>query len=584
MLTWWMELLEFLLLEWDGSQDVPGDAEQVSGSSWKSAKWRAVARIVRVKRPCAEELDGLLQSIAGDRFSSPEVLLAVADAAVAVARAAESLPSLLGTPAGDVESFPALLKQFYVTLNDSHVRRDISAVLVAMVQSKDHAKLLLRSQILRSVLRVAVDRSSFHTGGNDLPLVNNCVELFRCIVAYMCDAVDDATEGNGVQVMCEMIVRLMLSRSTLAFEEGVRMLQTAVETSACRTHIIACIHLRGALEKAHRFSELKPGGLASDPYLVMLCEEHYAHLRPEIDELERKQGSLVQLPSEIEVSQNSKKLMGTDVALQEALRCKERGNWFFRRGNFPTARAFYRHAVLVLRLTQRREEQRLEQLPRTAKLERCNVGASVQVRVLSSDKRTTVWRNAMIADVEDDRHIEVVFDEQPNADADSDGQDDEEVVTLDRIRLQLNTKTLNEFSRMQVDCYMNMGKAASGMHDYECAVEGFSSALELDPTNAAALYHRGVSYMALHNLKPAQQDLWSANQHCHNALKSNSSHATTTDEYQKQLKAAKALQRQVATAYKRLQQLNASKKKMDKKVIKEMMRYLSSIPGLQGDQ
>lgn len=573
-------------------------------SELQVVKWQAVARIIPVVPLDAETLASLLEAMLKDRFASFEVLAEMAKAALAAARAVKPSGVLLTTTTGDNEGFLDLFKQQYVTLTDATARRDIVDAVCGAVSSKEDAKRVLRSQVLRSVVRVAVDgRVVPDAPGNnseaELPLVFNAVRLLRRIVVHMCDATDDvsrAEEHVAVRLLCELVVRLMLSRVTLAFEEAARMLQTLVETPACRAEIIQCVHLRGALTKARRFAELKPSSLASDPYLVMLCEQQHEQLCPEIDELERKRGvSLAGLPTEVDAI--GRKPLDEDSALQEAARCKERGNWFFRRGDFPTARAFYRHAVLALRVTQQREEQRLEALSKAEKLAKCSVGASVQVRRVGGrgySARMSEWRNAMVADVEDDAHIEVLYDDHADAkDQGEDGQDEdedeeeEEVVSLDRIRLRMNTKTLDAFANFQVDCFMNMGKAASGMYDHERAVEEFSSALELDGSHAGALYYRGVSFMALHDLKRAQQDLWSANQQCRKLLKSSSSLATEQkdeDEYQRLLKATKALQCQVAGAYKRLQQLHASKKKMDKKIVKEMMRYLSTIPSLQGDQ
>lgn len=542
------------------------------------AKWRAIAQFAGADAAQAlksalttpEMLRSLLVAMLDDRFASTEVLAAIAACLVRVARAVEAPQNWLVVSVDDLSNgFLDLCKQSYVTFGEPSIRHDIVQVVVDALTSKTDAKIVLRSQLLRSVVQSAVA-----TGTNLQMLVRrdpvvNSITLLRRMVELLCDGnlADDNADiepNDEVFVLCSLIVRLMLSRVAIAFEEAIRLLQMLVEESTARQTLIRVVDLRGALEKAHWFAELKPGGLSQDPYLAMLCAQQYEQLIPEIDDYERQYGILVGLPTDPESCATP------ETALKVASQWKVRGNWFFRRANFPAARAFYRHAILTLRTTRALEEQQLERLTRADVLAQCTIGASVQVRTMNASGEMT-WKDAMVSDVGDAAHIEVVYDIV------EDGEDDEEVVSIDRVRLQMRTNLLAAFDNLRVDCLMNMGKAFSALFDHEHAVESFSSVLAVQGNHVAALYFRGVSYMALHDLKGAQQDLYKAHTQCRQ-LKAAAAGSTQQREA---LAQAQSLLPQVVAAYKRLQQLHANKKKLDKKIIKQMVRYLSTIPGLQ---
>ena len=80
--------------------------------------------------------------------------------------------------------------------------------------------------------------------------------------------------------------------------------------------------------------------------------------------------------------------------------------------------------------------------------------------------------------------------------------------------------------------------------------------------------------MARRDLTAAQQDLWEADQQCR-AQKLQSSN--------RDIEVLRALHKRIAAAYKKLQHMHANKKRMDKKAIKQMLKYLSTIPGLQDE-
>eukprot|EP00644_Phytophthora_capsici_P013645 jgi/Phyca11/508216/fgenesh2_kg.PHYCAscaffold_33_\ len=86
--------------------------------------------------------------------------------------------------------------------------------------------------------------------------------------------------------------------------------------------------------------------------------------------------------------------------------------------------------------------------------------------------------------------------------------------------------------------------------------------------------------MARRDLTAAQQDLWEANQQCRVQQK-NSISGGTSKTNARDAEQMNALHKQIVAAYKKLQQMHANKKRLDKKVIKQMVKYLSTIPELQ---
>lgn len=556
------------------------------------ARWQALtafAQSAELLRRLVEykSLQSVLRIASRERFESREILAAIAQCIVVLALQRRPDQVSLLTVKLPVEnddeddfSYLSLLKQMYVTLDDFAVRQEIIEALLVLIESKEHVKATIRAGFLRSLLQVAIDDNKSKAAQgiidneddddegqavSDLneDLMLNCAKVLAHIATFVCHESAPSTTAAAQQdseiadhsselFVCELVVQLMLSGVSLVFEEGARLLQMLVESQGLRALLVTVMDLRGALEKASTLAQQKENKLrVQDPYLVMLCHQQYEQLRPEIDAYERANGvSLIGLPSDPDRFTETNG--GSESVVTLALSCKERGNWFFRRGNFPTARAFYRRAVSLLRMAQLQKDQELATLSKEEVLHKCSAGASVQVLTLPR----RVWKNAMVSDVEDGQ-VEVIFDDDES----------EEVVDPSRVRLRMATNVLDTFEALEVDCSMNMGKAFSQLYDHERAVECFSHVLQLKRNlHVGALYHRGVAHLALHDLKGAQQDLWTANQ------------------LARKLDNEKALLKQIVAAYKRLQLLHSNKKKMDKKIIKQMMNYLSTIPGVQEEE
>uniref|UniRef100_K3WUH7 peptidylprolyl isomerase n=1 Tax=Globisporangium ultimum (strain ATCC 200006 / CBS 805.95 / DAOM BR144) TaxID=431595 RepID=K3WUH7_GLOUD len=562
------------------------------------ARWQALTTFVEYWRHDAatqclpyETLQCALKLSSHERFASKGVLMAIAEFVVVLALSshpdqvnllAVEIPPTEDDADGDF-SYLALIKQMYVTLDNFAIRQQLVEVLLKLVETKDDVKALVRSGMVRSMLQVAIDHSNSSAASlgnssvdalNDIEdgdegeqtrlsddLMLGCAKVFTHMATFVCyDSSATSLDGfldpavadySSEQFVCKLVVQLMLSRVSLVFEEAVRLLQMLVENATLYGLLVQVMDLRGALEKAHTLVQLQENNVlrvAYDPYVLSLCKQQFQQLFPEIDAFERLHGSLVGLPADPDLRYFSDD-SGRNSAFALASECKERGNWFFKRGNFSTARTFYRRAVSILRMVRLQRDQDLATLTKDQVLEKCSAGASVLVQTLSRQE----WRPAMVSDVEDGQ-VEVIYDDD----------DSEDVVGPSRVRLRMNTTTLDTFENLEVDCSMNMGKAFSRLQNYERAVESFTHVLAIKKQHhAAALYHRGIAHMALHDLKNAQQDLWNANQLC------------------RKLKGEQALRKQVIAAYSKLQQLHANKKKMDKKIIKQMMKYLSTIPGIQ---
>ncbi|TMW62885.1 hypothetical protein Poli38472_005503 [Pythium oligandrum] len=558
-----LSTLEFVhkLLGWDAAASELKRSTKTQFQEWR---WKALSVIIAHEGGTdgVDEMT-LLAAMRNDRFASIEVLRRLADLlVVAVDR------GLLT----DVEGTVGLIKQLYVTLEDAESRKQLAKAMETLLRTKDHVKTTIRMGLLRSIFQVAIgtfiresnaaqdDGEGQDTTLSSVSVLKSCAQVLQHVGSLVCIKFQvfqrPASDDTAVilSLLSESVVQLMLSRVLVVFEEAVRLLQMLVDHNVTRTSLIAVIDLRGALEKA-RILASRPDDKPTleDEYIRTLCVQLHASLIPEIDAFERVHGSLMGLPNEqdgVEAKQ----------ALDIATLCKTRGNEFFQRGNFGAARLFYRRAISILRGSEFQETQRLASLSKEEFARQCTVGASVLVV-----QRNGSVRSAMVSDVEEgDDDVEVLYDDS----------EDEERVALTRIRLRPDTQLLEQFKTLSVDCIMNMGKAFVQMYDYESGVACFSDALKHHPQYIAALYHRGVAYMATHDLKGAQQDLWNANQLCRQWK-------TTGNPVEAKKK--KVLHGQVVAAYKRLQVLHANKKKVDKKLIKQMMQYLSTIPGLQDD-
>ncbi|OWZ24821.1 hypothetical protein PHMEG_00097 [Phytophthora megakarya] len=423
------------------------------------------------------------------------------------------------------DTFLELIKQMYVTLGNSSLRQEIAELLEKLVITKDQAKQIVKTGMLRSLLQVALEQGV----GDDVLLQNfeivgRQIALLVCFGAAASEMVSKKlVENEKVELVdekrrstCELVVKLMLSGVSLVFADGVRMLQLLIDNASCRTLLVAVPDLRGALEKAHTLARLNDSKLSHDEYLKELCDAQFGLLGPEIDAYERQHGSVVGLPPNDEPIQGTK---SGETALELAAR----------------------------------------------------IGASVQVCSRQGDN----WHDAMVSDVEDNgpsSKVEILYD---------DADQEDEWVSLSRIRLRMNTTLLTAFDDLAVDCSMNMGKAFTALGDHDQAVQCFTHVLTIRGGKLiAALYSRGVANMARRDLTAAKQDLWNANQQCReqqtNCISGGASKTNTRDAEQTRI-----LHKQIVIAYKKLQRMHANKKRLDKKVIKQMVKYLSTIPELQ---
>ncbi|KAG6594202.1 Tetratricopeptide TPR1 [Phytophthora cinnamomi] len=561
-------------------------------SELHAAKWQLLTELLRVggvEFPASEQdLELVLGTMLADRIVSSDVLAAMAQWLVQLSGSSGSRPPL-GTNLLDVklsggeqeETFLELMKQMYVTLGGNlQLRQQLAATLEKLVATKDQAKQVVKSGVVRSLLQIALEQSG---NGGDGVLLQNFVLVGTRVASLVCFAAPTSelpgkgSDGDSVSLVdkkrrtvCELVVALMLSGVSLVFADGVRMLQLVIDNVPCRALLPTVPDLRGALEKAHTLVRTKDSKLAHDEYLKELCEVQFGLLSPEIDTYERQHGSVVGLPSDDEAPRDDK---SGEKTLERATTYKTQGNVFFRRGNYPTARVFYRRAIAVLRATQLQEETSLRSLSVNDLLARCSIGASIQV----CSRRGDEWQDAMVSDIEENgaaSQVEVLYD---------DGDQEDEWVPISRVRLRMNTTLLTAFDDLAVDCSMNMGKAFTALGDHDQAVQCFSHALTIRGGKLiAALYSRGVANMARRDLTAAQQDLWDANQQCRVQQKSSTSGGTSKTNT-RDAEQMRALHKQIVAAYKKLQQMHANKKRLDKKVIKQMVKYLSTIPALQDE-
>lgn len=517
-----------------------------------------------------QDLQAILSLMLADRLETSAVLTVMAQwliqmTSTNIKAIANLLDVKLAIGEGEA-SFLDVIQQIYVTVGSSCLRQELADVLEKMVTTKDQAKQIVKSRMLRSLLQVAleqpVDRALLH----NFNLVGTRVASFVC-VGLTSDMSTERVKSDMVlanekqQYACKLVVTLMLSGVSLVIADAVHMLELLLTNAACRALLPAVPDLRGSLEKVCSFARLKTNIFYQDDCLRNLCEAQYALLSPEIDTYEREHGSVVGLPSHDEYGDPNK--VG-ETALALALKYKTQGNAYFHRGNYPTARVFYRRAIAVLKSAQLQEDTLLRSLSGDELLKYFSVGASVQV----CTRAGSTWQNAMISDVQEhgaSSQVEVLYDA---------GDREDEWVPISRIRLRMNTKILTLFDDLMVNCSMNMGKAFSALSDHDQAIQCFTHALDLRGGKLiAALYCRGVANMARRELTDAKQDLWNANQQCRVQQRSKIN-AKDTEQLH-------TLHKQITAAYKKLQQMYANKKRLDKKVIKEMVKYVSTIPEFQ---
>ncbi|KAG3120069.1 hypothetical protein PI125_g1447 [Phytophthora idaei] len=550
-------------------------------SKLHTAKWQLLTGLLRVdgieSTASEQDLQTILSLMLTDRFESSDVLAAMAQWLVEMkSKIAPAIVDLLDvklTSREEEGSYLDVIKQMYVTLGSSSLRQELAGVLEKLVTTKGQAKQVVKSGVLHCLLQVALEQPDDIVDGvlsQNFALVGMQVASLVCFgsaseLSTKHVEKDDVMADKRRRDVCELVVRLMLSGVSLVFADAVRMLQLLIDNASCRALLPAVPDLRGALEKAHTLARLRDNKLSHDEYLKALCEAQYGVLSPEIDMYDCQHGSVVGLPPNDETAQSG------ELALEMATNYKTQGNAFFRRGNYPTARVFYRRAIAVLRAAQLQQETSLRSLSVDELLAHCSVGASVQVRPHRGDE----WQDAMVSEVEENgtsSRVEVLYDA---------GDREDEWVPISRIRLRMNTTLLSAFDDLAVDCSMNMGKAFTALGDHDQAVQCFTHALSLRGGKLiSALYSRGVANMARRDLTAAQQDLWEANQQCRmqqkNSISGGTSKTNTRDAEQ-----MRVLHKQIVVAYKKLQQMHANKKRLDKKVIKQMVKYLSTIPELQ---
>uniref|UniRef100_A0AAV1TN84 Uncharacterized protein n=1 Tax=Peronospora matthiolae TaxID=2874970 RepID=A0AAV1TN84_9STRA len=564
-----------------------GQYEAVDGddaAEFHVAKWHLLTSFFRVHgatRPATEQhLQSVLSLMLADRFVSSDVLAAMAEWLLQLNSEASCPVDLLDVKVvreDQEQTYLELVKQMYVTFRDTGRRQRLAAMLEWLVGTKDHAKLVVKSGVLRSLLQVTLESTA--DDGSEM-LLEHFNMVGRRVASMVCfeAAVSELSAKSSVEMVklaetkrragCELVVMLMLSRVSIVVADAVRMLQLLIEHDRFRVLLPMVPDLRGALEKAR----LKKSKLEHDEYLSKLCETQYERLVPEIDAFECEHGSVVGLPSDAERGRDGE-ADPEKLGLESATACKTQGNAFFRRGNYATAHAFYRHAIAVLRAAQLREETALELLSVDETLARCSIGASVRVRL----HRGSDWQDAMVSDVETNgasTQIEVVYDADTRED---------EWVALSRIRLRMKTSLLAAFDDLAVDCFMNMGKALSALGDHDESVQCFSQALALRGGKlVSALYFRGIANIARRDLTAARQDLWNADQQCRTQQK-NSTSGGKSERNTRDKQQMRAFHTLIVAAYKKLQQMHANKKRIDKMAIKQMLKYLSTIPALQDE-
>ncbi|CEG42017.1 Tetratricopeptide TPR1 [Plasmopara halstedii] len=553
-------------------------ANSDNASELHAARWKLLTKIVRacgVKISFIDhELQALLSLMLTERFEANNVLTAMAQWLVEMRNnhilTIANLLEMKFSQQDERSSLLHLIKQMYVTLRRPRLRQELAEVLENLVTSKDTAKEIIASGMLRCLLLVALEQpdekellQSFNFVGTRVASFV-CVEFKSAIDKMKCDVML-VDERN--RFACELVVALGLSKMSLVFADAVRMLQLLADNTAYRSLLPAVQDLRGFLEKAQTLARVGSHIVNQDEYLKKLCQTQYILLSPEIDTYERVHGSVVGLPLNDDIGYDGK---GAEEALMLASNYKSQGNVLFRRGNYPTARAFYQRAVAVLKAAQLHEESLLRALSSDQLLKRCSIGTSVQV----CSRVGGDWQNAMVSDIDEgaSSQVEVIYDA---------GNREDEWIPISRIRLRMNTMLLSSFDDLAVDCFMNMGKSSSALGDHNPAIQCYTHALNLRGGKfVAALYFRGVAYMAQRELTASQQDLWNANQQCRLQQKS-SKGGGTSETNTKDAIQMRALNKRISDAYKKLQELHAKKKKLDKKVVKQMLRYLSSVPELQ---
>lgn len=151
----------------------------------------------------------------------------------------------------------------------------------------------------------------------------------------------------------------------------------------------------------------------------------------------------------------------------------------------------------------------------------------------------------MIADVNDDT-VDVIYTTKGEAEEDD----------VPHCRIRLIPAYLLESQELQIQLLMNAAKCSAKMNQLEHVMSSCADVLELEPKKWQALYLRAITAMELGQLAQAKVDLRTA----HSALSKSNPWITK--------------------AWTRLQFLMKRQKRNDRRLTKDMLRYLSTIPGL----
>lgn len=153
----------------------------------------------------------------------------------------------------------------------------------------------------------------------------------------------------------------------------------------------------------------------------------------------------------------------------------------------------------------------------------------------------------MVADVDPDLHtVDVMY---------STDDEEEDGVSINRVLLCLTRKDTELMNFHVLRILLNIAKCCRKLDLPQDAIDCLTDVLKIDDQHFDALYLRGILAMQIKNFELAKKDLWKAN----------------------------SLRKQhpfVKPAWTRLGALLKQKKFKDKKAMREMLQYVSSIPGI----
>ena len=161
----------------------------------------------------------------------------------------------------------------------------------------------------------------------------------------------------------------------------------------------------------------------------------------------------------------------------------------------------------------------------------------------------------MIADLNaDTQTLDVIYTTAPNHRTCL-AQEEEDDVSPDRVRLVPDV--YHDTRALEIQLLMNAAKCSEKLNQLEHVMTCCSDVLALEPTKWQALYLRAISAMERGQLTQAKADLWTG-------------HAVS----------GKTRNPWITKAWTRLQFLMKKRKRQDRRLTKDMLRYVSTIPGL----